>query len=350
MRRIRLSIVGFGTVGRWLAGAVHRRAAWLEADCGVALSVVGVATRRDGFVHREDGLDVVALLALAAAGRPLADHPGAQRWERAIDGLAATACDVLAESSNTNPREPEPASSHIRQALERGVHVVTSSKGACAAGAVELLALARRRGVQLRMESTVMSGTPVLSTLREGLAGARVTSLRGILNGTANQILTSMSGGLDYAAALAEAQARGYAEPDPGDDVEGHDVVAKVRILAAVAFGRALAVEEVVRRGITGMTPELLAQAARGGRRMKLVATLRPVLDGGPAAAAPLEARVEPEALPLSDPLSRVDGVMNALALETDTVDRVIIAGPGAGRAQAGQGMFADLVAIARAG
>lgn len=186
-----------------------------------------------------------------------------------------------------------------------------------------------------------MSGTPVLSTLREGLAGARVTGLRGILNGTANHILTRMAEGLDYPAALADAQARGYAEPDPTDDVEAHDVVAKARILAAVAFGEAVGLAQVARRGIAGTTREAVQQAAGEGRRLKLLATLR-AGNGG------VDVRVEPVPLPLADPLARVDGVTNALVIETDTVREVMVTGPGAGREQAGQGLFADLVAVAR--
>jgi homoserine dehydrogenase len=158
-----------------------------------------------------------------------------------------------------------------------------------------------------------------------------------------------MAAGLDYSAALADAQARGYAEPDPADDVQGHDVVAKVRILAAVAFGRALTSEQVSRRGITEVTSAAVRQAVRDGSRMKLVATvrLRTQSDGG-AASVPLEANVEPVALPLTDPLAHVDGVLNALTVETDTVRAVTIVGPGAGREQAGQSIFADLVAVAR--
>ncbi len=342
MRRVRLSIVGFGTVGRWLATAIDRRRSWLEAECGVDVAIVAIATRRDGFVYREGGFDIAALLDSVAARRPLADTPNAQLWHTALQGLAATESDVLAEASNTNPREPQPALGHIRLALDRDMHVITSSKGACAAAAVDLAALARRRGVQFRMESTVMSGTPVLSTLREGLAGARVIALRGILNGTANHILTRMTEGLDYPAALADAQARGYAEPDPSDDVEGHDVVAKARILAAVAFGRTVALDQVVCRGIDGITSDAVQQAARDGRRLKLIASVRSLAEA-------LEIRVEPVALPLAEPLSHVEGVMNALTIETDTVREITIIGPGAGPEQAGQGMFADLVAVLRA-
>jgi homoserine dehydrogenase len=349
MRHLRLSIVGLGTVGRWLAEAVHRRRSWLQAECGVDLSVIGVATRREGFLHCEDGFDVAALLDRASDGRSLRDYPGVRRWEVALDGLAGTKSDIVVEASNTNPREPQPALSHMRAALQRGVHVITSSKGACAAAAMDLTALARQHGVQLRMEATVMSGTPVLSTIRDGLAGSRVVAVRGILNATANHILTRMADGLDYPEALNDARARGYAEPDPSDDVDGHDAVAKARILAAVAFGQTIGLDQVVARGITGIASDAVQQAVSHGARLKLVVSVRRLPAGTGLGSIPLEARVEPLVLPLADPLSRVDGVMNGLTIETDTVRQITIVGPGAGPEQAGQGVFADLVSVLRA-
>jgi homoserine dehydrogenase len=201
------------------------------------------------------------------------------------------------------------------------------------------------------MESTVMSGTPVLSTIREGLAGARVVALRGILNGTANYVLTRMAEGLDYPAALADAQVQGFAEPDPSDDVDGHDVVAKARILAAAAFRRTVALNQVIQRGISGIPSGAVQQAARNGCRLKPIATVRSPPDGdapGPG-SMPLEVRVEPLVLPFTDPLSRIDEVMNALTIETDPVREITIIGPGAGPEQAGQGTFADLVSVMRA-
>src|SRR5262249_37420236 len=119
MRQLRLSIVGFGTVGRWLAEAIVRRRSWLESSCGVAIPVVRVANRRDGFILREAGLAIATLFELSAAGRPLAEYPGARRWVTALEGLTQTETDVMAEASNTNPRQPEPATSHIRQMLAR---------------------------------------------------------------------------------------------------------------------------------------------------------------------------------------------------------------------------------------
>ena len=238
------------------------------------------------------------------------------------------------------------------------MHVVTSSKGPMALAGLDLLSLARAQSVQLRMESTVMSGTPVLSTIREGMAGTRIRAIRGILNGTVNYILSTMAMGHDYAEGLAEAQAQGYAEADPTDDVEGDDTVAKTLILAAAVFGRTLTPEQVVRHGITTLSREQMQQADALGKRIKHVASLRLLsMDGtevsretADSGIVPtlLEARVEPIAFPLSDPLARIDGLLNAIVIQTDTPQQVTVIGPGAGRFQAGQGMLADLIAIAK--
>jgi homoserine dehydrogenase len=191
------------------------------------------------------------------------------------------------------------------------------------------------------------------------MAGTSIRAIRGLLNGTVNAILSAMATGQDYAEALAQAQAQGYAETDPTDDVEGDDAVAKTLILAAVVFGRALAPEQVVRRGITTLTRDQVQQANAQGKRMKHVASIRLLSMDGTAISreaaesetAPmrLEARVEPTALPLSDPLARIDGLLNAIVIQTDTPQEVTVIGPGAGRFQAGQGMLADLIAIAKA-
>ena len=121
---------------------------------------------------------------------------------------------------------------------------------------LDLLSRARAQGVQLRMESTMMSGTPVLSTIREEMAGTHIRTIRSVLNSTTNYILSAMATGCDYAEGLAQAQMQGYAEPDPTEDVEGDDAVAKTLILAAIAFGRGLMPSLVVRRSITTVTSE----------------------------------------------------------------------------------------------
>jgi homoserine dehydrogenase len=152
-----------------------------------------------------------------------------------------------------------------------------------------------------------------------------------------------MASGRDYSEVLAEAQAQGYAEADPTADVEGYDALAKVLILASLVFGQTLKPEEVYRQGITAITGEQVRKADKNDQRIKLVASL--VSHPGDAI---LEAKVAPVGLPLSDPLARVDGVMNAITIHSDTLQEVTVIGPGAGRLQTGQGLLADLLAIAK--
>lgn len=348
MKHLRLSIIGFGVVGQGLAELLATKRRSLKQDFGLEVSLVGVANARHGFIYREDGLDIPTLLELAATRQPLTAHPGVQRSPNALEGLRATTSDVLAEATSTNLRDAEPGLSHIRTALAQGTHVITANKGPGALAATELFALAQQHGVQLRMESTVMAGTPVLSTLREGMAGTRVHTIRGILNGTTNYILSAMATGRNYADVLAEAQAQGYAEADPTADVEGYDAVAKTLILAALAFGRSLKPDDVIRQGITHISKEQMQRATDQGKTIKLIASLHLHSENGGEEDI-LEARVEPMELLSSDPLAHVNGVMNAIAIQTDTLSEVTVIGPGAGRLQTGQGLLADLVAIAKA-
>jgi homoserine dehydrogenase len=344
MKHLRLSLVGFGVVGQGLAELLVSKRKLLLQHYDLDVKVVSVATSRHGFLYREEGLNLPQLLELAAQKRPLTEHPGVRHWANVLEGLQATGCDVLAEATWTNLRDAEPALSHIRAALSQGMHVITANKGPMALAANELLLLAQEHNVQLRMEATVMAGTPVLSTVREGLAGARVRAVRGILNGTTNYILSAMAAGRGYAEVLKEAQEKGYAEADPTADVEGYDALAKALILAAVVFGHTLKPDQVKRKGITGVTREQMQRAVDEGKRIKLITSVQVVSDIG---STPLEARVEPVALPLSDPLAHVDGAMNALTFETDTLSQVTIIGPGAGRLETGQGLLADLIAVA---
>jgi homoserine dehydrogenase len=348
MKQIRLAIVGFGVVGQGLAELLLTRRALLRQRFDLEVVLVGVANARHGFIYREHGLDIATLLALAAQRKPLTAHPEVRHWPDVLEGLRASGGDVLAEATGTNLRDAEPGISHIRCALLQHMHVITANKGPVALAAGELLALAREQGVQLRMESTVMAGTPVLSTVQEGLAGAQIRSIRGILNGTTNYILSAMAQGRDYAEVLAEAQAQGYAEADPTADVEGYDVVAKVLILSALLFGCQLRPDQVTRQGITAISQAHIRQAQAEGKRIKLLAALD-AADAADTYQPPVLARVAPVALPESDPLAHVDGVMNAITLTTDTLSDVTVTGPGAGRLQTGQGLLADLIAVVRA-
>lgn len=345
MKQVRLSILGFGVVGQGLAELVYTKQEFIRREFGLEILLVSVANGRHGFIYRKKGLDIPTLLDLAARRQPLTLLPDVEHWERPLEGLQATGADILAEATGTNLQDAEPGLSHIRTALQKGMHVVTANKGPAALAASELFMLAHQHDVLLRMESTVMAGTPVISTVREGMAGVQVNAVRGILNGTTNYILTAMAQGRDYAEVLAEAQAQGYAEADPTADVEGYDVVAKTLILAALVFGQSLRPEQVSCRGITGVTSEQIQQATQAGKRIKLIASLSRA-SGAPD--APVIACVEPVALPLEDPLSQIDGVMNAITFHGDSLSAVTISGPGAGRLETGQGLLSDIIAIAR--
>ena len=344
MKQIRLFLVGFGVVGQGFAELLMTKHDFLKQYYGVDISLLGVANARHGFVYRQDGLHIPLLLELAAKKGPLTDYPGIIHWDSALEGLQASSADILVEVTPTNLRDAEPGMSHMRVALSKGIHVVTANKGPVALAASELISLARQHGVQLRMESTVMAGTPVISTIREGMAGARIFGIRGILNGTTNYILSAMAEGRDYGEGLADAQSKGYAETDPTADVEGYDAVAKTLILAALVFGHTLKPEQVVREGITAITREQIQAVNDQDKRMKLIASLRLLSDGARQKKI-LEARVEPTVLPLTDPLARVDGVTNALTIHSDTLSEVTIIGPGAGSIQTGQGLLADVLA-----
>jgi homoserine dehydrogenase len=284
-------------------------------------------------------------LAASAGGRAITGQPGARAWPRAIDGLRATEADLLVEVTGSPPHDSEAGLAHMREALRRGIPVVTSNKWPVALQGVELAELAARHGVAFRAESTVMSGTPVLSTLTEGLAGAMPSALRGVLNATANAILSRMADGLSYDDALAEAQRAGLAEPDPAADVEGQDTVAKVMILSALVFGRQLRRDQVTCTGITGITGSQARQAAAAGGRLRHVATLE---FSGPGGSGTVTARVQPEAVPGSDLLARIDGATNALVCRASPVGEVTVIGPGAGPQLAGQGVLSDIIAVAR--
>jgi homoserine dehydrogenase len=343
---MRVWLVGFGTVGQWLATALTRQAERLAARYGVDVTVVGAANSRDGFVHADDGLDLGSLLELAGAGRSIAEHPGVTHWPTALEGLRATEADLLVEVTASPAAGGEPGLSHMREALGRGIPVVTSNKWPVALRGVELAELAGNRGVAFRAESTVMSGTPLLSSLVEGLAGAVPVGLRGLLNATVNFILSRMAEDRSYEDALAEAQAAGLAERDPAADVEGHDSVAKVMILSALVFGRQLRAGDAACRGIDAIAPTEIDEAAATGKRLKHVATLE---FSEPDGAGDVTARVEPELVGADDPLARIDGTTNAVVCRAIPVGEVVVAGPGAGPELAGQGVLSDLIAVARA-
>ncbi len=343
----KIALIGFGTVGRGLVEILEQKRDMLRDAYGYEPRVVAVSDVYHGTCHDPEGLDLAGLLERVASG---GSEPGSlsgysesgSDWD-SWQTIMQSGADAVVEVTVTDLETGEPAISHCRAAFEAGAHVVTTNKGPVALAWRELSELASSCGVQFRFEGTVMSGTPVLSTATESLAGCDFARIRGILNGTTNYILEEMEQGRPYLEALSTAQELGYAEADPTADVEGHDVTAKVVILANVVMGAELGVDVVSCEGITGLDGSEVASAPASGRRWKLIGQVERI-DGR------LTASVAPVALPLDDPLASVSGVTNAVTLETDLVGPVTIVGAGAGKEATGLSLLSDLLAIHRCG
>jgi len=340
MKTYKLALVGFGNVGQGFVQALQQKEETLAAQFGVAFKIVAINDMKMGSVYRPGGFLLDELLKAAATG-DLSDLPAeANDWtvKQMIEGAGA---DALVEVSFTDLQSGEPAASFIRQALERGMHVVTTNKGPIALFYPELHELALGHGCMIGYEGTVMSGTPALALGQELLAAAGVQRLQGILNGTTNFILSKMDGGGSYQQALIEAQQLGYAEADPAGDVEGFDAAGKVVILANVLMGANIRMADVDRQGITKLTQADIQQAQSEGKRWKLIGTVERV-------NGVVKASVRPVKIALGHPLASVGGATNAITYSTELLGDVTLVGPGAGRLETGYALLNDLIAIHR--
>jgi homoserine dehydrogenase len=343
----RLVLIGFGTVGQGLAEILLKRELELEAVSGVRFVVVAVSDLLKGSVYHPDGLDLAELLDLARTGQRLdayADRSGVVKGWDSLSTIVAAQADTVVEVSWTDVQTGQPAIAHVKAAFASGKHAVLTNKGPIALAYHELQQAADAAGCLLRFEGTVMSGTPAIRLGRQALAGCQISEIKGILNGTTNYILTNMEAGVDYAAALAEAQRLGYAEADPTADVEGFDAMAKVVILANVMMGAHVSLGTVVRQGITGLNRADIAAATEAGERWKLIGHIKRQPDGG------VSVSVQPMRLPIQHPLAGVSGVTNAITFTTDLLGDVTLVGPGAGRYETGFAVLSDLLEIAHVG
>ena len=236
----------------------------------------------------------------------------------------------------------EPARQYIAQALESGRHVVTANKEVLAKHGDELHRLAAQNGVRLLYEASVGGGIPIVGPLSNDLLGNEVRSLRAIINGTTNYILTRMSAdGMSFDEALGEAQSLGYAEADPTADVDGFDALYKIAILARLAFHTSVPLDAIYREGIRGIQAAEIRYAATLGYAIKLLAVARRQGDG-------LLVRVHPALIPNAVPMAKVDGVLNVCEVEGDLVGPLWLQGRGAGARATASAVMGDLIRIAR--
>jgi len=336
---MRLLFIGFGTVGQGLAELLLRKKTLLSEKYGMDFQVVGISDKIKGSLYNPDGIDLQGALNNASAGRLLSDLTKNAFEGEALDMIQQAEADVMFEATYTDIKTAEPATSHVRTALEREMHVITTNKGPVALHYKYLERIAQEKGVQFLFEGTVMSGTPLLNLIRENLAGCQIKEIKGILNGTTNYILTRMEEGLSYDEALKKAQELGYAEAVPDADVLGWDALAKVTILAKVVFGAEGEPFDYPCEGITGITAGAIADAKSQEKRYKLMGK---VWQEGNL----VKASVAPEEVALAHPLASVMGATNAVTITTDTLGEVTIVGPGAGKEATGFSMLVDLITI----
>ena len=316
---IGIGFLGMGNVGETVVATLLERAEAFRAQMGATLALRRVAVKDPS---RPRGIDLPAGVLTGDAAEVL-DDPSVDIVVELIGGDGA-------------------AGDYVRRALAGGKHVVSANKELIAKAAPELFDLARANGAALRFEASVGGGIPVIAPLLRDLPANRVVAIRAIINGTTNFILTNMAQrGESFEDALAQAQALGYAEPDPTNDVDGHDAAFKIAIMAGLAFGTHVPPEAVATEGIRSLAPQDFRYARELGYVIKLLAIAERHGDG-------VLARVHPALLPESEPLARVDGVQNAAQIQGDLAGTLTFQGAGAGAAPTTSAVLADVLDVAR--
>ncbi len=246
----------------------------------------------------------------------------------------------------------EPAKSLILKAIANGKHIVTANKAVIARYGNEIFTAAKQKGVYVMLEAAACGGIPVIQALKQSLGGNRISELTGIVNGTTNYILSRMYfEGADFEATLAEAQALGYAEADPTADVDGFDAADKMAILASLAFGDRIKLEDIYREGIRSITSADIGYAKELGFTIKLLGIARRSQDSNNSnlEKSDLEIRVHPTLLPIQHPLANIHGVTNAVRIEGDPIGEVVFSGPGAGSGATASAVVADMINVTAA-
>ena len=319
MRDIYVGLIGLGNVGGGVATILAQQADLIEQRLGARLLIKRVARR-----HPERSCEA-PLSASQVTGDPLAVIHDPQ-------------VDIVVELMGGY----EPARTYLLEALRAGKHVVTANKALLAEHGQELFEAAAAAGRDISFEASVGGGIPVIRSLKEGFVANRFGSIASIINGTCNYILSQMSDeGLDFAEALKEAQALGYAEADPHFDVAGIDAAQKIALLASLAYGTWVPHQHVHTEGIDGLSRLDIDYARELGYRVKLLALAK-------MPGRHLDVRVHPALVALDSWLAHVNGVHNAISIEGDAVGRSMLIGRGAGAMPTGSAVVGDVVDVAR--
>ncbi len=309
---VRIALVGLGNVGRRVLTILDEKRSLYRERFGLEFVLAGVADSR-GAAWSAEGLDLRRMVSIKEAGGSAADYIGlGQRGVSGLDMLRHCQADVLVEASPVNLADGEPAMSHIRAALERGMHVVTANKGPLALAYPEVMALARERGRRVLFSATVGGGLPAVNVGVRDLCHARVERIEGVLNLTSHSILARLAQGYTFQEALAMAQRDGHAEADPDLDVDGWDAANKLVILANAVLGYPARLSEVRVAGIRGISAKMIQHARQRGNVILLLAVAERRGDGYHLSVQPTEVGAE-------HPLARLTPVQMGVVYYTDT-------------------------------
>jgi homoserine dehydrogenase len=319
MKPINIGLMGVGTVGGGTAEVLKRNAEEISRRAGRRIRLFMAANRDTARAREKCGPEVIVV----DDAYQIVNHPEVDIVVELIGGT-------------TIAREL------VFQAIENGKHVVTANKKLVAEYGNELFARAREKGVMVAFEAAVAGGVPIIKALRESLAANRIEWIAGIINGTANYILTEMrEKGTSFADALADAQRLGYAEADPTFDIEGHDSGHKLTIMAAIAFGIPMQFDKCYLEGISKLTAKDIRYAEELGYRVKLLGLTRRTEDG-------IELRVHPTLIPEGRLIANVNGVKNAVLVNCDAAGPTLYYGAGAGALPTASAVVADIVDVTR--
>jgi len=319
MKPINVGLLGIGTVGGGTWDVLNRNADEIRRRAGRAIKITQVA---DKALHRARKITGEKAKVVADAFKLVRDAQ----------------IDIIVELIGGTTI----AKQLVLEAIRNRKHVVTANKALLATHGTEIFAAAQKNGVMVAFEGSVGGGIPIIKALREGLAANRIEWIAGIINGTSNFILSEMRDkGLDFSAALGEAQRRGYAEADPTFDIEGIDAAHKLTILSALAFGIPMQFKKCFREGIEKLTRADIGYAEELGYRIKLLGITR-------RAAKGIELRVHPTLVPTRRLLANVEGVMNGILVKGDAVGPTLYYGAGAGSQPTASAVVADLIDITR--
>lgn len=326
---MRIFIAGFGTVGQGFAEVLESREMFFKKRYGENVKIVGVMDSKTYIVDPE-GLAPMDLVSRKMETKRV----GTKTYKDALEILDSVDYDILVEVSPTNYETGGQGLKNIVHALEHGKDVITTNKGPLATKFGEMIALARKNRCKLKFEGSVGGAMPIINLCHDNLVGEKILSIRGILNGTCNYILSKMDSGQPFEQALKEAQQLGYAEADPTGDVGGYDSACKVVILANSVFGRNVTFSDVSITGITGITEEAITLAKSRNMVVRLI---------GEVTDTKLE--VAPRLVPRGHPLA-VTGTLNAAQILSDLAGPITITGRGAGRLETASAILSDLISV----